>query len=176
MVAWLLCYTAQHGCARPYYMYVYGNFIFYSTLCLALYISLCCKSIHMKLYFVSTNPSCIYHSFALLLAAVVHENLALGKVATLSMPWYEKPSRIIDGNDGSYAWFWASENPASWAAITIDLKSTMRIEAVRLLIYGKCWKNCGKYSALILRENHHASVVWIWYHWVAIAYLYQPSP
>ena len=29
---------------------------------------------------------------------------------------------------------------------------------------------------LILRENHHASVVWNWYHWVAIAYLYQPSP
>ena len=28
----------------------------------------------------------------------------------------------------------------------------------------------------ILRENHHASVVWNWYHWVAIAYLYQPSP
>ena len=28
----------------------------------------------------------------------------------------------------------------------------------------------------VLRENHHASVVWNWYHWVAIAYLYQPSP
>ena len=28
----------------------------------------------------------------------------------------------------------------------------------------------------IIRENHHASVVWNWYHWVAIAYLYQPSP
>ena len=28
----------------------------------------------------------------------------------------------------------------------------------------------------LLRENHHASVVWNWYHWVAIAYLYQPSP
>ena len=28
----------------------------------------------------------------------------------------------------------------------------------------------------IPRENHHASVVWNWYHWVAIAYLYQPSP
>ena len=27
-----------------------------------------------------------------------------------------------------------------------------------------------------IRENHHASVVWNWYHWVAIAYLYQPSP
>ena len=25
----------------------------------------------------------------------------------------------------------------------------------------------------ILRENHHISVVWNWYHWVAIAYLYQ---
>ena len=31
-------------------------------------------------------------------------------------------------------------------------------------------------SSCILRENHHASVVWNWYHWVAIAYLYQPSP
>ena len=27
-----------------------------------------------------------------------------------------------------------------------------------------------------LRENHHASVVRNWYHWVPIAYLYQPSP
>ena len=29
---------------------------------------------------------------------------------------------------------------------------------------------------MLLRENHLASVVWNWYHWVAIAYLYQPSP
>ena len=34
----------------------------------------------------------------------------------------------------------------------------------------------GTARAVILRENHHASVVWTWYHWVAIAYLYQPSP
>ena len=27
----------------------------------------------------------------------------------------------------------------------------------------------------VLRENHHASVVWNWYHWVAIVYLNQPS-
>ena len=32
------------------------------------------------------------------------------------------------------------------------------------------------YRKAIIRENHHASVVWNWYHWVTIAYLYQPSP
>ena len=35
---------------------------------------------------------------------------------------------------------------------------------------------CSSHDILGLRENHHASVVWNWYHWVAIAYLYQPSP
>ena len=29
---------------------------------------------------------------------------------------------------------------------------------------------------VIIRETHFASVVWNWYHRVAIAYLYQPSP
>ena len=42
------------------------------------------------------------------------------------------------------------------------------------------WQSRSKFeidiSPSILRENHHASVVWNWYHWVAIAYLYQPSP
>ena len=33
-----------------------------------------------------------------------------------------------------------------------------------------------KEQAVILRKKHHASVVWNWYHGVAIAYLYQPSP
>ena len=36
--------------------------------------------------------------------------------------------------------------------------------------------SCILSSKVGLRENHHASVVWNWYHWVAIAYLYQPSP
>ena len=47
----------------------------------------------------------------------------------------------------------------------------------RSAFYSQCCRQLVVVSGtlLILRENHHASVVWNWYHWVAIAYLYQPS-
>ena len=40
-------------------------------------------------------------------------------------------------------------------------------------------RDCGcvlEVQSVISRESHHALVVWHWYHWVAIAYLYQRNP
>ena len=46
----------------------------------------------------------------------------------------------------------------------------------QLYLYSFYYHCSGLVNSWILRENHHASVVWNWYNWVAIAYLYQPSP
>ena len=57
----------------------------------------------------------------------------------------------------------------------VDRGSIMsRIHRWSVMIYGSLQAEF--MGDQVLRENHHASVVWNWYHWVAIAYLYQPSP
>ena len=83
--------------------------------------------------------------------AVVYENVALGKKATLILmpPWNEIPNKIIDGNDLSHIYVVPSGNPEKWATIIIDLEATYTIVAVRIMILGKGLGKFGDFSSPI---------------------------
>ena len=71
-------------------------------------------------------------------AAIVYENIAMGKSATASKAlWNAPPSNLNDGNDDTYLWFGLGEDPVSWTSITVDLEISATVLAVRLKMSGK---------------------------------------
>ena len=100
--------------------------------------------------------------------ASLHDTYPIMSMPCLLMPWYHQQ-----------AWYWTNKPEHSISWWRHQMKTFPRFWP---FVRGIHWSQVnsphkGQWrGALISRENHHASVVWNWYHWVAIAYLYQPTP